>query len=244
MTRDFEIAVKYAECKAAMQRISDTELPEAIAAGINRVAGGAALGQRVNLRQDFILRNQYTERSLAFYKANPKKNIDRINAIVGSRQPYLALQEEGGKRRPVRGGRVPVPTKRARGGNWRAPIQRRYTIRKGTKVGRGSKFFILRPGTNPSGLNTRHTLARYRRMIAKNPAYTGRKNWMYRLTSPAIFKREDGDLVKVRLLDQPSYQLKGKHWHRDAVEKYGTQAFAQMAFIAEARRRLAKYQAS
>jgi hypothetical protein len=237
MERDFEIAVKRAGYMQALKAISDTELPEAIAAGINRIASGSALGQKMNLRNDFILRNQYTERSLVYYKANPKKDINRINAIVGSKQEYLALQEEGGTRKPKQGSRVPVPTIAARGGNWRAPIQRRFTIRKGTKVGQGSKFFILRPGSSPSGLNTRHVLASFRK------TGRGRKNWQYRLTSPAIFKREGGQLVKVRLLDQPSYRLRGRHWHLNAVTKYGTSTLLQVAFIAEAKRRLAKYQA-
>ena len=103
MTRDFELTVKYDGFKRALRAIGETELPEAIAAGINRIAGGAAAAQLMNVRHDFILRNKYTERSLAFYRANPKKDINRINAIVGSKQPYMALQEEGGERRPVKG---------------------------------------------------------------------------------------------------------------------------------------------
>ena len=203
-----------------MTRISDTELPEAIAAGINRIASGVALAQRNNLREDFILRNQYTEKSLAYYRANPKKDIARINAIVGSKQPYLALQEEGGTRRPKQGKKVPVPTKTARGGNWKAPIQRRYTPRKGPL---SSKFFILRPGAGTTGA---------KRRIA------------YQLQSPAMFKREGGLLVKVRLLDQPSYHLKARHWHGRAVDKYARKDLMAMAFIQEAKRRLAKYQAT
>jgi hypothetical protein len=220
MIRSFEIAVKYDGFKRAMARISETELPEAIAAGINRIASGVMLGQRNNLRADFILRNQYTEKSLAFYRANPKKDIARINAIVGSKQPYLALQEEGGTRKPKQGKRVPVPTKRARGGNWGAPIQRRYTPRKGPLAG---KFFILRPGAGTTGA---------KRRIA------------YQLDSPAMFKREGGRLVKIRLLDQPVYHLKPRHWHSEAVNKYARKDFMQIAFIAEAKRRLAKYQAT
>jgi hypothetical protein len=221
MIRSFEISVKYAECKAALQRISDTELPEAIAAGINRIASGAAAAQRMNLRRDFILRNKYTEGSLAYYKANPKKDIARINAIVGSKQPYLALQETGGERRPVKGSRVPVPTMRARGGNWKAPIQRRYTPKPGALT---SKFFVLGPATGKVSPRAARAAA-------------------YRLQAPAIFKRDASGLVKVRLLNEPSYHLRARHWHTEAVNRYATMTNMQMAFMTEARRRIAKYQA-
>jgi hypothetical protein len=220
MSSAFGIMVKYAQCMAALKRISDTELPAAIAAGINRIASGASLGQLNNLRADFILRNKYTERSLVYYKANPKTNINRINAIVGSKQPYLELQEKGGTRRPKMGSRVPVPTKAARGGNWRSPIQRKYTARKGPL---SSKFFILRPGAGSTGMKRRIS---------------------YQLDSPAMFKRESGRLVKIRLLDQPSYRLRARRWHTDAVNKYGKLGLMQTAFIQEARRRIAKYQAT
>ena len=219
MTSSFAISVKYAAWKEAMRRISDTELPEAIAAGINRIAGGAAAAQRANLRRDFILRNQYTERSLVYYKANPKKDIARINAIVGSKQPYLALQETGGTRRPVQGGKVPVPTMKARGGNWRSPILRRYAMKPGALA---SKVFILRPGAGTTGSKRRATA--------------------YHLQAAAIFKRERGRLVKIRLLNEPSYRLKPRHWHTEAVARYARPGFAEAAFIAEAKRRLAKYQ--
>jgi hypothetical protein len=222
MTHDFEIAVKYAGYKQALAKIGGEELPEAIAAGINRIASSAHLAQRNNLRGRFILRNKYTERSLAYYKANPKKDINRINAIIGSKQAYLALQEEGGTRRPVRGSKVPVPTMAARGGNWRAPIPRRYALRKGALA---AGVFILRPGTTS---------------WAK---WSKRRRAHARLTRAGIFKREKSRLLKIRFLDRPSYKLRARRWHRDAVEKYGKSNLMAAAFMAEAKRRLAKYQA-
>jgi hypothetical protein len=177
----------------------------------------------MNLRRDFILRNKYTEGSLAYYKANPKKDINRINAIVGSKQPYLALQEQGGTEKAT-GKKLAMPTVAGRGGSFKNIIPKNLALRamgqikgtsqrftkKGNRV-RGKGFFILGPG--PS------------------------------LKAPAIFYRRGGTLHKIRLLGKKTQKVKARHWHRDAVNRYATTTNMQMAFIAEARRRIAKYQA-
>ncbi len=236
MTRDFEIAVKYAGYREALRRWSDVDLPECIAAGINRIASGAALGQRNNLRQRFILRNKYAEGSLVYYPARAMgskgpRAIASINAIVGSKQPFLALQEEGGTER-ARGKSLAMPTVAGRGGNVRSVIPNRLRIRSmGTlgARGKGSRgFFFLPPGPR---LNQPA-------IFWRQPRYGGAMVRRNRPGQGALNK-----LYKIRLLGRETQQVKGRNWHRDAVERYGTSTLLQVAFIAEAKRRIAKYAA-
>jgi hypothetical protein len=228
MTRDFEISVKYSAWQAAMRRISDTELPEAIAAGINRIAGGAAKAQAMNLRQRFTLRNKYAERSLIFFPAKPGKNINSINAIVGSRQPFLALQEAGGTEKAT-GRSLAMPTLAGRGGDKGKAIPGRFRIRSmGTFAGNSRGFFILGPGPR----------LKQPAIFWRQPRYGGA---MVRRNRPG--QGTLNKLYKIRLLGRKTQTVKARHWHSDAVDKYAQPGFAAMAFIAEAKRRLAKYQA-
>lgn len=114
----------------ALSALSDDALPKTIAATINRMTRSAHKQQKQNIKAMFTLRNQYTERSLVYWEARPKKPISRINAIIGTRQPYLALQEEGGRVSPKRGARIPVPTRAARRFRWNRPILRKYSMRR------------------------------------------------------------------------------------------------------------------
>ncbi len=225
MNPDFQITMKYEGYKKALKAIAEKELPHAAAAAINRIASGAAQAQRANLRERFTLRNRYSEGSLVFWEANPEKQRDfnKLNAIVGSKQPYLALQEEGGVER-AKGRTLAMPTIAGRGGSMKYAIPRalrlramgqirgtsqRYT-KKGNRV-RSKGFFILGPGA--------------------------------RLQQAAIFRRQGGTLTKLRLLGRVQQQVRPRHWHEDAVRKYAKASLVQVAFVAEAKRRIARYQA-
>ena len=128
-----------------LQRASKEALPRAQAAAINAIARVAHAASGRTLRRVLILRNQYTERSLRISEARVSGRTGRVGyAKAGTISQYLPLQETGGQRRPVRGRKVPVPTLAARGGNWRRPILRRFTVGRSVELGRGSKFFVLR----------------------------------------------------------------------------------------------------
>lgn len=166
---------------------------------------------RRNLQSSMILRNQYTERSLRVSDARVRKSGGTGYAEVGSISPYLPLQETGGVRRPVRGSRVPVPTRTARGGDWRQPVLRRFALKPSAAIGRpgrpGGKMFILRPGPT--------------------------------LQKPAIFARPTRRrLVKVRLLHERSYRVRPTRWHSAAVKQFGNQRVMMQVFNREAKKRL------
>jgi hypothetical protein len=104
----------------------------------------------------FTLRNKYTERSLRFYKANPKANISKINAVTGTISTYMDLHESGGYRTPKQGRAVPVATLAARGG------KATNTVRRANYAGQlGPNRFIGTPkgagsrGQRPYGVYAR-----------------------------------------------------------------------------------------
>lgn len=174
--------------------------PQVVAGVLTQGAHLVDRGQKENLRKHFILRNPYTEGSLFVLPANSSMPIGRMNAFVGSRSPYLPIQETGGTER-AKGKTLAMPTIAGRGGSKERVIPIPLSIRamgqiagmsaKTTKRGRRMRskgFFILGPGP--------------------------------RLKQPAIFYRpKGGQMIKVRLLGHKTQQVKATHWHSDAVKR-------------------------
>ncbi len=133
-----------------MNRVNKELLPKAMGNALNR-ACKAAHGRSIrNIKSDFTLRNQYTERSmkLQLSKYKPGRSIDRINATTGSKSSYLPIQETGGVIR-ARRQRIPVPTLAGRRGKWRKPIPPSLRMNRMGRIGMaGSKFFFM---TSPGG---------------------------------------------------------------------------------------------
>lgn len=126
----------------AMKIVAKDKLPLAVANTLNTVSRAVHTASERNLRTEFILRNQYTLRSMRHSPAKPKHNIGSMYAWTGTISPYLGIQEEGGTVNPKTGDRVPVPVGAARGGNWRSQILRRYYMSRIGKIGgKGSDFF-------------------------------------------------------------------------------------------------------
>lgn len=125
----------------AMKILAKEKLPLAVANTLNTVSRAVHTASERNLRTQFILRNQYTLRSMRYSPARPKANIRSMYAWTGTISPYLGIQEEGGTVTPKSGDRVPVPVGAARGGNWRAQILRRYYMSRLGRFGKGSDFF-------------------------------------------------------------------------------------------------------
>lgn len=192
-----------------LDRYTKGGLPRARVATVNALARASLSGQRRELDK-MILRNKYTEGSLRISLAKVRSSGQAGNAIIGTVSPYLPLQETGGIRRPVRGRAVPVPTQRARAGNWRKPIIRPYILGPKVQFGKrkkgGGGFFILPAGG--------------------------------RMRRPGVFTRTTvGHLVKVRTL-LPRFRLKATHWHTGPVRKYATHSLAAQVFVREAKKQL------
>lgn len=156
-TKDFK---KY---KKQLAALGADVLPRVIAETINQVAGFAHVQSQRNIRTRFTIRNQYTERSLRYYKANPKAKIYKINAVSGSISDYMDEQDQGGYKVPKQGATVPMAALAARGGN------PKRVIRKANRAGHlGPNQFIGKPRGNldrPLGVYQRNRKNKYLVMI-------------------------------------------------------------------------------
>jgi hypothetical protein len=145
-----------------LERLGADVMPRVVAETINTVASFAHVQSIRNVRQGFTLRNQYTERSIRYYKANARSNWRSINAVTGSISSYMGLHDAGGRRMPKQGSRVPMPTAYARGGSTRGVVRKRF------RAGQlGSNQFVGKPrgGNRPAGVWERHNKNKRLRMI-------------------------------------------------------------------------------
>ncbi|HET6499083.1 MAG TPA: hypothetical protein VFH17_08545 [Coriobacteriia bacterium] len=198
-----------------LDRAAKDALPRARVATVNALARASLSGQRRELAK-MTLRNRYTEGSLRISLAKVRSSGAAGNAIIGTVSPYLPLQERGGIRRPVRGRLVPVPTRGARGGNWRAPVPRRLALGPQVRFGE----------TKRSGKKGR-SRARSFFVLVSGP----------RMRRPGVFLREGRRLLKIRTL-MPRYHVEATRWHTGPVRKYATHSLAAQVFIREAKKLL------
>lgn len=138
----FRIFTDAGDFERKLKRMSKEAFPKAVAATLTTLGRAAHNRSIRNIKQKMIVRNQYTERSMKFYKASPLKSFDRMNAVTGSISPYLPIQDTGGTVRG-KGGRVPIPSNALRGPDRRKVIPARFRMRRLGRLGApGSKFFV------------------------------------------------------------------------------------------------------
>lgn len=148
--------------KRKLAALEKEVIPRVIAETINQVAGFAHVQSARNVRSRFVNRNAYTERSLRFYKANPKPQIWKINAISGSISDYMDEQDAGGYRMPKKGRKAPVAALAARGGNRTAVVRKKY---KAGSLGQNQFIGAPRGSGRPAGVYERYGRGKSVRMI-------------------------------------------------------------------------------
>jgi hypothetical protein len=155
MTKEFR------EYRRKLNKLAGDEFNKVVAETLNSVATVAHIQQIRNVRERFTLRNQYTERSLKYWKATPKPKLWKINAVIGSISDYMKLQEEGGDKKPKSGSRVAVATLQARGGNRASKIRKKYYAGKLPS----NSFVGIPKGVMPVGIWERYQHNKKIRMI-------------------------------------------------------------------------------
>jgi len=153
---------EFREYRKKLEALGKDLFPKVIAETLNVVAGFAHAQSIKNSRSRFVNRNQYTERSIRYYKASPKGNWTRINAVTGSISPYMDLQDTGGVKRPKRGRRVPIATLAARGGKAASVVRKRY---KAGSLGPNQFVKIPKGGAKPMGVYERYARNKRLKMI-------------------------------------------------------------------------------
>ena len=151
---------------------------QAIADTLNAVAAEAHRLQRKNIEERMEIRSpKWTLHSLRYWKAHPKDDVRRINAIVGSVSPYLPVQDEGGDVRPMRGKTKNIPiTKTARqGGTMAGKVIRRYRM---DKVVDRKDTFVLPLKSGRKGIFMRqHGQVIFLQMLAKDGVALTGNHW-------------------------------------------------------------------
>jgi hypothetical protein len=205
---------EYRAYQKKLERLAAGTFPRVIADTVNTVAGFAHIQSIRNVRERMVLRNAYTERSIRYYKANPKADATKINAVTGSVQPYMALQEKGGYRRPKRGRKAPVATLAARGGSSTRVVLRKFMA--------GTLFKDMFVGV-PRGI------------MGKGP-YAGGKRPL------GVYLRHNKNkrLTMLRNLASDRVPIKATKWHTDAIAKYSSRSFMTAEFLRQARYLLKK----
>ena len=202
----------------ALRRLSAEEFSTATAATINRIATAANGQQGRNIQRDFKLRNKFTLGSLMMFKATAKKDPDKIDALVGSKSPYLPEQETGGTAM-TRLGRpaVSMPTLAARRGAWTRAVTARFRLDKIKPIGR-------RRGSG--------------RMTPKGTPYFYLQGGS--LKNKMLFQRVVSKLIRIRVITRGPVRLKATHWHTEAMDKAGRPALMSAAYGVELNKALTR----
>jgi hypothetical protein len=121
------------EFREIISNFSRNGVPVMVSESINALAGEASRLQKENIQNTMEVRSpRYTLGSLKYFKANPRKNIEQINAVVGSISPYLPVQDSGGEVSRVKGKskNIPITRNSRSGGSMSGKVLRRYRMDK------------------------------------------------------------------------------------------------------------------
>ena len=100
--------------KKVLQKAKAVALPVAIQGTLNTMAFDAMRASKKTIKEDFINRNKYTERSVRVEKVKTLKIADMV-ATVGSVADYMETQEEGETRTSKGKHGLRIPTGAAAG---------------------------------------------------------------------------------------------------------------------------------
>lgn len=223
-------------------------LQKVTARTLTSLAAQANAGQVGNTKKRVKVRTTYTTNSMKTYRASESKPIARQNSVVGTISKYMAFQNDGGKTKSETGGRMPVPTDAVRGSDRLKNIPRNLQSRAMGKFGvAGNKFFILEPhGKNPLRKsivligNVKRRRSNYNKVAIfgksvgvgkKKNGKRAQKRAPYSLSMAGVFWRKSKRrLIRVRNLKSSGYQVKGVHFHDDAVKRVWTEANVSSVF--------------
>jgi hypothetical protein len=112
---------------------------KAASATLDTLAGLTRRNYIKNAQSDLTMRNTFTRRQMQFEKVQTRI-LERMQSEVGTTEkaPWMEIQEEGGARRPKKGGRLAIPQRAARGGSNRNVVRRdKYISRVSRKSIKG-----------------------------------------------------------------------------------------------------------
>lgn len=123
-----QVRTNIAELYRYLDKAARSQVPFATAVALTRMAQAGQARYRSELPKKFELRSTWTARGILIKPAK-RSEWPRPFAIVGSRDDYMVLQEQGGTKRPKKGRELAIPGERfarkLRGGGGRIPRSRR-----------------------------------------------------------------------------------------------------------------------
>ncbi len=130
-----------------LDRITLDQLPYATAVALTRTAQNVQDVLRQRLTRQFTIRNGWVARGIQVQAASKRDTLRRMNAVVGSLDPFMERQELSGRKKGRTGRDVAVPLDIRRNKRDRTPPGKwpKALLRKG---GRKRPYFI---GTIASG---------------------------------------------------------------------------------------------
>jgi hypothetical protein len=168
-----------------------------------------------NVKGDFTLRNTFVRRSIQFDKVDPAvSRLENMEARVGSKAPFMELQEEGGVKRPKSGGRLAIPMNAARGGSNAMVVSKAFYLRK------------MRNRQMVSGNFKRDYRSRKARNVARMAVAYEKKKFIKR--NDGIYRvdsfRARGGRVRIRMqrlynVENATAKIKPTHHLEDAIKK-------------------------
>lgn len=201
----------------AMRVISKDAYPKAVAETLNDTAEAVTKQQIRNVKKDLIVRTKFTINSMQ-RRGGPintarGKNVDRMFSRAGTFSQYLWLQEDDNEIEGIDGPK-PIATLQARTSkSLHRTVRKAYRLKKSATLqpgafGEDGKKFI---GT-PRGGNRRY----------------------------GLYERTNNNkrLKMIRNLESDSVRIKGKHFHSNAVKRYGTQQYISAKFKKNAEKAL------
>lgn len=188
------------ELEGALSGLNQKGIRYANADALNSVAFDTMREAKATIRNEFILRNKWTERGVVVSKAT----ISRMYSEVGSRDEYMKRQELGGVKRSKRGAKsVFIPTTVASGEGMGA-IPRKRMVRPQNRI---DKLKLERS-------KIRAYSRRQRNLIAYKIATQTRSKFVYFNLGDkkGIFKIVRGTVFMIHDLTRQSVTTSAKPW--------------------------------
>lgn len=124
----YQIVVETDALRRKMIALERKQLPFATALALTAMAVSAASHVRFLLPSQFKLRSTWVQKGIRITPAN-KRDWPNTRAVVGSRDPFMVLQETGGVKKPLHSRELALPGKKEedalRGAGGRIPKGRR-----------------------------------------------------------------------------------------------------------------------
>jgi len=177
--------------KHAERGFADIQKANEVAAKntLNTIAALTRKNSIERIKADFILRNNFTEKSIAYDRVKSKAALNDMQSITGALQhaDYMRLQHTGGIRRPKRGSKVAIPQDFSRGGSKKRLVTKSFyltVIKPNTVRGKFKKKFTSKKARTVAMAyvaNKRNKFLKYNENIYKVTSFSkGKKGISFR----------------------------------------------------------------